>query len=169
MTRLITALMVVVAVMLGDAAAALGQVTTERTRVRFEITSDTCSELPADTTLKGSGRQRSVTKTITDPNGIKTVVNYTRARGNATSQRGVRYRFDYRNSFRASNTAENSAQYSGTMFDLFELVRPGRRTLSNGFVAEFTTDLAESYTYQPLYAFGDPIDFAAGTARCDPL
>jgi hypothetical protein len=161
--------MVVVAVMLGDAAAASGQETTDRTRVRFELTSDSCPRLPAGTTLKGSGRQKSVTKTITDPNGIRTVVNYTRARGKATSQKGVRYRFDYRNSFSVSNTAANPAQYSGTMFDLFELVRRGRTTLSNGFVAVFTTDLGESNTLQPLYAFGDPLDFATGTARCDPL
>jgi hypothetical protein len=161
--------MVVVAVMLGYAAAASGQETTDRTRVRFELTSDSCPKLPAGTTLKGSGRQKSVTKTITDPNGIRTVVNYTRARGTATSQKGVRYRFDYRNSFSVSNTAANPAQYSGTMFDLFELVRRGRTTLSNGFVAVFTTDLGESNTLQPLYAFGDPLDFATGTARCDPL
>ena len=169
MKRLVTALTVVAAVMLGDVAAAPGQVTTERTRVRFELTSATCPKLPAGTTLKGSGRQTSVTKTITDPNGIKTVVGYTRTRGNATSKKGVRYQFDYHNSFRVSNTASNPAKYSGTMFDLFELVRRGRTTLSNGFVAVFTTDLAASNTYEPLYAFGDPLDFAAGTARCDPL
>jgi hypothetical protein len=162
-------MLTVVSVMLIHAAAAPGQLTTERTRVQFELTSKTCPRLPAGTRLKGSGRQKAVTNTITDPNGVKTVANFTRARGKVTNQRGVRYTFDYRNSFSVSNTAATPAQYSGTMVDSFEMVRRGRTRLSNGFIAVFTTDLGASNTFQPLYAFGDPIDFAKGTPHCDPL
>jgi hypothetical protein len=53
MKRLAIALMLVVAVMLTDAVAAQGQ--TERTRVTFTLTSDTCSKLPPGTTIKASG------------------------------------------------------------------------------------------------------------------
>jgi hypothetical protein len=167
MKRLAIALMLVVAVMLTDAVAAQGQ--TERTRVTFTLTSDTCSKLPPGTTIKASGRQTSVTTTTTDASGVKTIVNYTRARGTARDQRQRRYTFDYINSFSVSNTTANPAQYTGTMFDQFDLVRRGRTTLANGFVALYTTDLAELNTYQPLYAFGDPIGFPEGTPHCDPL
>lgn len=173
MRRLTTTVFVAVAVMLLNTTAALGHAT-ERTNVKFKLTSDTCPKLRAGTTIKGSGRQESVTKTITNATGTKTVVNYTRTRGTARNQRGVSYKFDYSNSFAVSNTLENPALYAGTMFDTFELVRGEHRALYNGFVATYTTDLAQAATYTPLYAFGDPIDFtkinnAPGTARCDPL
>jgi hypothetical protein len=156
--------------MLIDAGVALGDEKVERSRVKFEMSSDACPSLAAGTTIKGSGRQRSVTTTSTDPNGITTVVNYTKALGKATNLKtGKRYRFDYRNSFTVSNTTANPALYTGTMFDLFSLVRRGRARLENGFVAGFTTDLGTSATFQPLYSFGDPLDFATGAARCDPL
>jgi hypothetical protein len=158
----------VIALMLVDASGAAGQ-TTERSRVSFRLTSETCSRLPSGTVLRGSGRQRSTTTTITNANGTSTVVNYTRARGVARSTRGPRYRFDYQNSFAVTNTVENPALYTGTMFDVFELVRRGRTTLHNGFVATYTTDLGQSNTYTSLYAFGDPVEFPSGAAHCDPL
>jgi hypothetical protein len=169
--RRLTSVIVVVAVAVAtQAAIALGHDGVgERTSVQFQMSSDTCSKLPRGTTLTASGHQRAVTKTLTDPSGVQTVVNITRSRGIATSNGGLRYAFDYRNSFAVSNTAANPAQYTGTMFDTFELTRHGRTTLSNGFVAVYTTDLAQLNTYAPLYAFGDPIDFTAGTSRCDPL
>jgi len=159
-----------VALILSDAGVALADENVERSRVKFEISSDTCPRLTAGTTIKGSGRQRSVTTMSTDPNGNTTVVNYTKALGKAIDlKNGKRYRFDYRNSFAISNTTANPALYTGTMFDLFSLVRRGRARLENGFVAGFTTDLGTSPTFQPLYSFGDPLDFATGAARCDPL
>ena len=79
---------VVVVVIMLSTTAALGH-GTERTNVKFELTSDTCPKLRAGTTIKGSGRQESVTKTITNATGTKTVVNYTRTRGTARNQRGV--------------------------------------------------------------------------------
>src|SRR3954454_8503849 len=140
MKRLVTTVMVVLAAMLVDAAAAPGQVTTERTRVKFTMTSKDCSRLPAGTRLKGSGRERAVTKTTTDANGLKTVVNYTRTLGKATDQDHKAYKFDYRNSFAVTNSAATPATFTGTMFDLFELTSRGRKVLANGFVATWTTD-----------------------------
>ena len=167
MKLLVTAM--VVAFTLIDAAVAAAEVDVERSKVKFMMSSDTCPNLRAGTTIKASGRQRSVTTTTTDASGIKTVVNYTRAVGKARDQRGRKYRFDYRNSFAVTNTTAAPAQFSGTMFDLFSLTGRGPAKLENGFVAIYTTDFGELATYQPLYSFGDPIDFAAGTARCDPL
>ena len=167
MKLLVTAM--VVAFTLIDAAVVAADVDVERSKVKFTMSSDACPNLRAGTTIKASGRQRSVTTTTTDANGITTVVNYTQALGKARDQRGRKYRFDYRNSFAVTNTSATPAQYSGTMFDLFSLAGRGPAKLENGFVAVFTTDLGDSATYQPLYSFGDPIDFAAGTARCDPL
>ena len=158
----------VVAFTLTSAAVAAADVDVERSKVKFTMSSDKCPNLRAGTTIKASGRQRSVT-TTTAANGITTVVNYTRAVGKARDQRGRKYRFDYRNSFAVTNTTAAPAQYSGTMFDLFSLTGRGPAKLENGFVAKYTTDLGESAAYEPLYSFGDPIDFAAGTARCDPL
>lgn len=155
--------------MLTDASAALAGVKVERSRVKFTMTSGACPKLPDGSRIKGSGRQRSVTKTTTDPNGITTVVNYTKALGKATDRDGKRYRFDYRNSFTVSNTTANPALYTGTMFDLFSLAGRGPARLDNGFVAGFTTDLGPTATLQPQYSFGDPLDFAAVTPRCDPL
>jgi len=159
---------VVAAFTLTDVAVAAADVDVERSKVKFTMSSDKCPNLRPGTTIKASGRQRSVT-TTTAANGITTVVNYTRAVGKARDQRGRKYRFDYRNSFAVTNTTAAPAQYSGTMFDLFSLTGRGPANLDNGFVAKYTTDLGEAATYEPLYSFGDPIDFAAGTARCDPL
>ena len=53
------------------------------------------------------------------------------------------------------------------MVDYFAL--SGATPLSNGFLARYTTDLAEFFRIRPVDAFGDPFDFTAGAARCDPL
>jgi hypothetical protein len=45
----------------------------------------------------------------------------------------------------------------------------GPAALSNGFVANYTTDLGDLQRIRPIDAFGDPYDFDAGAARCDPL
>ncbi|HWT22609.1 MAG TPA: hypothetical protein VN213_03805 [Solirubrobacteraceae bacterium] len=153
----------------GGAVAAAAPAQVERGEVEFVIEPGQCSKLPAGTTVEGSGRNKSVTRTTTDPaTGVQTIVNYTRAWGTAEDDDGNRYRFDYRNSFHVVNSAAAPAVFTGTMFDLFALEGRGPARLRNGFVAIFTM-AGETATYQPLYAWGDPIDFAAGTARCDPL
>lgn len=164
------AVVVVCSLTVADVASAQGEYTVERSPVEFTITSDECSRLPAGATVEGTGRQKSVTRTIADATtGLTTVVNYTRASGTATDDDGNRYRFDYRNSFHVQNSAAAPATYSGTMFDLFALSGRGPAQLRNGFVAIFTTDLGDNASYQPLYAWGDPIDFVADDPHCDPL
>ena len=55
------------------------------------------------------------------------------------------------------------------MFDLFSLKGRGPSRIRNGFVAMLTTDLASSFVFQPLLAWGDPIAFPEGAPHCDPL
>ena len=147
-----------------------GVASAQTTKVSFRLTSKTCPRLPAGTTVKGIGRQSAVTKTTTDPaTGIVTVVNYTKSVGTATDNKGGSYLFDYRNSFHVQNSAAAPATYIGTMFDLFSLTGRGPSSLRNGFVALFTTDLASSFSFQRLLAWGDPIAFPSGAGHCDPL
>jgi hypothetical protein len=164
------AVVVVSTLAVADVASAQGEYTVERSPVEFTIPSDQCSRLPAGASIEGTGRQKSVTRTIADATtGVTTVVNYTRASGTATDDDGNRYRFDYRNSFHIQNSAAAPATYSGTMFDLFALSGRGPARLRNGFVAIYTTDLGDNASFQPLYAWGDPIDFVADDPHCDPL
>ena len=119
---------------------------------------------------QGHRTETAVDTQITDPaTGIVTVVNYTKTTGVATDNKGGRYTFDYRNSFHVQNSAAAPATYIGTMFDLFSLTGRGPSSLRNGFVAMFTTDLASSFSFQRLLAWGDPIAFPSGAAHCDPL
>ena len=166
----VAAVVAVSTLAVAEVATAQGEYNVERSPVQFSLSSDTCSRLPAGTTIQGRGRQKSVTRTITDAStGVTTVVNYTRAAGTATDGDGNRYRFDYRNSFHIQNSAAAPATYSGTMFDLFALTGRGPATLRNGFVAIFTTDLGANASYQPLYSWGDPIEVPTGAGHCDPL
>jgi hypothetical protein len=41
--------------------------------------------------------------------------------------------------------------------------------LSNGFIATLTTNLNDVFIFDPINSRGDPIDFATGSAHCDPL
>jgi hypothetical protein len=152
----------------GGAGAAQAQ--KERTPKSWELTSATCPRLPAGTTVKGTGTETAVTRTITDPaTGIVTVVNYTKTVGTATDNKGGKYTFDYRNSFHVQNSAAAPGTYIGTMFDLFALKGRGPSKIRNGFTAIMTTDLTSSFVFQPLLAWGDPIDFTDGAPHCDPL
>ena len=86
----------------------------------------------------------------------------------APDQDGNRYRFLYSNQFRVSNTTADPDAYTGIMVDLFLLRGDGPAKLRNGFLARITTDL-ENFAFDPIFAFGDPIDFETGAAICDPL
>jgi len=166
--RFLTVAGLAVAMIAGGTGAAAAQTT--RSPKSFELSSQTCPRLPAGTTVKGTGRETSVTRMITDPaTGLVTVVNYTKTVGTATDNKGGKYRFDYRNSFHVQNSAAAPATYVGTMFDLFALMGRGPSRIRNGFTAIVTTDLAASFVYQRLLAWGDPISFLDGTAHCDPL
>jgi hypothetical protein len=153
----------------GSAVAGGGTTTVEPFPADFTMSWETCPNLREGTTITGTGTGKSVTITKTDRRGITTVFNSSIAPGRATDQDGNRYRFLYSNQFRVSNTTANPDLYSGIMVDLFLLQGDGPARLRNGFVARITTDLGELFLFDPIHAFGDPIDFETGAAICDPL
>jgi hypothetical protein len=156
----------------GTAVAAGGGATVETVPMTFApLNSDTCSYLPDGTSITWSGTGTSITRSSTDASGITTIGNTTVAHGIATDQDGNAHHFHYSNVFRISNTVANPAVFSGQMTDSFTLTGDGV-TLSNGFVAVFTTDFL-SFGVEPLTSRGDPISFnpfpLGFTPHCDPL
>jgi hypothetical protein len=167
--RLVLAVGAVVALLLpASAQAKKTERTTETRPVTFEIKSADCPNLPPGTTISGTGTLTSTTWT-TKRRGHRTVTNSSLAPGTATDQAGNSYTFLYSNQFLVSNTRSRPNVFSGVMIDLFTLQGTGPATLSNGFLARYTTDFGQLNRLKPIDAFGDPIDFQAGTARCDPL
>jgi hypothetical protein len=167
--RLVLAAVAAVVLLLpGGAQAKRTERTIESAPVSFEIKSENCSKLPPGTTINGTGTLTSTTWT-TKRRGHRTVTNSSLAPGTATDQAGNQYMFLYSNQFRVSNTRRRSQVYSGVMIDVFTLQGTGPATLSNGFLAKFTTDFGDLQRIRRIDAFGDPFDFEAGTARCDPL
>jgi hypothetical protein len=158
----------VVMLLPGAAQAKQTERTTETTPVTFEIKSENCSMLPPGTTINGTGTLTSITWT-TKRRRHRTVTNSSLATGTATDQAGNQYTFLYSNQFRVSNRRARRQVYSGVMIDVFTLQGTGPATLSNGFLANYRTDLGDLQRIRPIDAFGDPIDFEAVTARCDPL
>jgi hypothetical protein len=137
--------------------------------VTFTLSAATCPNLPAGTTIEGTGMEKSITTTRTDAGGITTIQNTSHASGTASDQAGNAYVFNYSNDFRISNSAANPAVFSGRMTDSFSLAGQGPAMLHNGFQAIFTSDFATFAAFEPLNSRGDPLDFATGTAVCDPL
>jgi hypothetical protein len=167
--RLILALIVGVVLLLPSSALAdRPTVTVERFPADFVLSWQTCPNLPAGTTVTGTGTGTSITTERT-ARGITRVSNTSFAFGRATDQAGNSYRFLYSNRFRVANTTATPGLYSGVMVDLFVLRGNGPVSLRNGFVARITTDLGESFTFDPISEFGNPLDFATGQTRCDPL
>ena len=170
MKRLAFAAIATLSLVLGatTAVGADGGATIEIRPVSFVISSAMCPNLPAGTTINGAGTEKSITTTRTDKSGVTTVENSTHAHGTATDQAGNSYVFLYSNEFRVSNSAAEPTVFSGRMTDHFSLAGQGPAKLSNGFVADITTDFV-SFTFDPINSRGDPIDFATGAAACDPL
>ena len=169
MKRLALATSIVVALLLPGTAVAGGTETTvEHIPVDFVLSSDTCPNLPPDTTVTGSGIEKSIT-TTSMRRGVTTISNRSVAPGTATDQDGNHYRFLYINRFKVSNTVAEPDLYRGVMVDLFLLRGSGPATLSNGFTARITTNFADVFEFDPISSFGDPLDFATGEGRCDPL
>jgi hypothetical protein len=168
--RLVTTLLAAAGLALGgtSALAADGGATIEEFPVSFVITSATCSNLAAGTTINGAGTMTSITLMNTDKDGVTTVHNTSHASGTATDQAGNTYHFNYANNYRISNSAATPGVFSGRMTDSFSLAGDGPAHLNNGFQAIFTTDGATN-SFEPLNSRGDPIDFATATAHCDPL
>jgi hypothetical protein len=159
---------VVALVFTGSAMAKSHGATIDRSPVSFSLSSATCPNLPAGTTVNGSGPEKSIT-VDKQRNGVETTINTTHAHGHATDQDGNAYVFNYSNHFRASNTTADPEVFSGKMVDSFSLAGRGPAKLHNGFLARFTTDFATFFNLQPIQSRGDPISFPDGAAHCDPL
>ena len=169
MKRLVPAALAAVVMLLpGTAQAKRTERTTETRPVTIEIKSENCSMLPPGTTITGTGTLTSITWT-TGRRKHRTVTNSELAPGTATDQAGNQYTFLYSNQFRVSNKRARRQVYSGIMIDVFTLQGTGPATLSNGFLANYRTDLGDLQRLRPIDAFGDPIDFRSVTAHCDPL
>jgi hypothetical protein len=172
MKRLAVSAAAVMALLLsaGTTIAADGGATAETIPMSFApLTSETCSSLPAGTSITWSGTGQSITRIRTDAIGVTTIGNVTHAHGIAADQDGNTYNFNYTNTFRISNTLADPAVFSGPMVDSFSLAGQGPIRLHAGFVAIFTND-AGTFHFAPLHSFGDPIKFTDPWAhRCDPL
>jgi hypothetical protein len=172
MKRLAVSAAAVMALLLsaGTTIAAGGGPVVETIPMSFApLNSETCSNLPAGTTITWSGTGTSITTTRTDRNDVTTIGNLTYANGIATDQVGNSYSFTYTNIFRIKNTLADPAVFSGPMIDSFSLTGPGPIRLRAGFVAIFTND-AGTFHFAPLHSYGDPIKFTDPWAhRCDPL
>ena len=90
------------AVVAGNAFAAPPEV--ETGPVSFVMSSATCSNLPAGTTIHGSGTSKSITTFTTSKKGVTTIMNTTHAAGTATDQAGNTYVFNYANHFSVSDS-----------------------------------------------------------------
>jgi hypothetical protein len=169
MKRLVLAVFAVSAFALWAGSALAAAPSVEQISAGFTLSSETCSELPAGTTIEGTGTGVSVTSESTDANGVTTVMNTTHIAGTATDQAGNTYRFNYSNHYQISNTGPTDPVLTGVMVDSFSLAGNGPAHLSNGFRAVFTIDLTAGVSFEELSSRGDPIDFATGAAHCDPL
>ena len=169
MKRLVLAVFAVSALALWAGTALAAPPSVEQISTGFTMTSLDCAELPAGTTIEGTGTGVSVTSVSTDANGVTTVMNTTHIAGTATDQAGNTYRFNYANHYRIANTGPTDPVLSGIMVDAFSLVGNGPAHLSNGFRAVFTIDAAGGFSFEELSSRGDPIDFATAAPHCDPL
>jgi hypothetical protein len=132
------------------------------------LTNSTCQYVPAGTTISWTGPETSTVIARTDANGVTTVSVVSHASGTATDNHGNAYAFDYSNAFRVSNSVADPDTFTGTMTDHFSLAGPALH-LMNGFIATLTTNLSDVFVFDPINSRGDPIDFATGSAHCDPL
>ena len=152
----------------GSAVGARDQTTVDVFPVSFVLSSETCPNLPPGTTVTGTGTGTSVTTITTSHHGLTTFANRTIDHGTATDGHN-QYVFFYFNEFRVTNSGADPSIFTGLMTDMFTLSGGGPANLSNGFLANVTTDLGSLFELDPISSFGDPIDFATGEARCDPL
>src|SRR5262245_11925202 len=143
-----------------------------RREVGFTLTSATCPNLAAGTTLEGSGTESAINVEISK-GGLRTLINATHTHGTSIDQAGNVYVLDYSNEIRSTEPAPGSHLFTGLMTDHFSNSGSGPAKLNNGFVARITFNDDFSVFFfngDPISSHGDPLDFAAGgTAACDPL
>ena len=170
MKRFVFALLAITVFALGLGSALAAPPTITEDTAEFVLSSATCPNLPPGTVITGTGTSKTIESVSTDRNGVTTVLNTTHASGTATDQDGNTYRFNYSNHFRVANTGPTDPVLSGVMVDSFSLAGNGPARLSNGFLAVFTIDVSTgAVSFVELSSRGDPLDFATGESRCDPL
>ena len=170
MNRFVFAFLAIAVFALGSGSALAAPPSKET--VGFVLTADSCPNLPTGTVITGTGTSTTVEIVKTDGDGVTTVTSTTHAHGTATDQDGNTYQFNYSNHFRISNTGPTDPILSGVMVDSFSLAGNGPAQLHNGFRAEFTLDFSTGFpvaSFVELSSRGDPLDFATGESRCDPL
>jgi hypothetical protein len=140
--------------------------------VTWTMTSASCSQLPANTTITGTGVLRVKITTFTASNGVITEVWDERADGRAVDQDGKRYHWNYKNDSIETNSVASPQLFTGPMTDTFELEGKGPIEVEAGFEANVVDDrVAGTFVINPVTQYGDPLDFDADPFlnRCDPL
>ena len=169
-SAVLAAVLVAACLAAGQASAGLGGPPTAST-VSFVggagLSNATCSFVPAGTTISWTGPETASTIVRTDASGVTTVSAVSHASGTATDNHGNSYAFNYSNAFRVSNSLGDPSTFNGTMTDHFSLAGPALQ-LSNGFIANLTTDFSTFFSFDFINSRGDPID-SSGNAHCDPL
>lgn len=148
---------------LASASSASAAASVETFPVSFQLTSATCPNLPDGTVINGTGTGKSITV-----EHATSLFNVTHDQGTATDQDGNQYVFSYSNTFHASATSDPGV-LAGRMVDHFSLSGSGPASLNNGFVANFETDFATFFAFDPISSHGDPLVFPQGDVACDPL
>jgi len=137
------------ALLLGPGVAVAPAAPPAQRPVAWTLTAAQCPNLPAGTTVTGTG-------TLQEVQGGR--VSNEHATGTATDQAGNVYRWSY--SFRAVSRSGDSELW----VDHFVVAGAGPARLNNGFVAVISPDGADV-----IHEFGDPVNFETLTAICDPL
>jgi hypothetical protein len=138
--------------------------------VSFTMTHSQCGYLPVGAVITGAGTEDTNTVTQVSRSGIVTLISVAHAKGTATDADGNTYEFNYSNQFKLSNSLLAPTVFSGEMTDSFNMAGNGPAGLHNGFNANITIDFSSgAFSGEPKSSRGDPIDFATGTAHCDPL
>jgi hypothetical protein len=145
--------------------------TVEVEDVTFTISWENCSELSEGSTIEGTGTLTSATTERPTGGGATAVNNVSIAVGTATDQAGNTYSWIYDNRTWVSNTVDAPNAFAGLMVDKFLLSGDGPEFLDNGFSADYSYDSSDETATRiiPWDVFGDPLDFEALEARCDPL
>ena len=138
--------------------------------VSWTVESANCTQIPAGTTVTGSGTMRVVTTTRVDVGGVQHERIDAHAEGSAVDQAGNQYSFRYDNILIIKNSLARPQVFNGLMVDAFGLHGHGPAAMTNGFTADFTEDRdALTAAITPRSVRGDPFAFPDIGGRCDPL
>jgi hypothetical protein len=151
----------------GDSPAPVAPV--EETEVSWTIKKGQCKNLPPGLKVTGEGTSRKYVTFASAADGTTAYTELVIITGTATDNRGGTYRFDYHN---VLTTPDADAPFTAIMSDHFTLKGRGAANgLHSAFLANFTLTSEDPLvaSLEKIWSTGDPIDFATGTARCDPL